>query len=142
MTRHHRFTTTVLGCLLFLAAALSGNGQDAKNVTATEHLQQTEQGIFRDRFNGQEPSLPICLLRYPVKLGAKWASEFKIGNDVGDYACETQEEAVEVPAGKFKAIRVKMKVNVNGQKITSTFWFGRDVGMVKQQAEIARARKQ
>ncbi len=36
------------------------------NVRATEHLMQTEQGIFRYRNNDKEITPPICLLKYLV----------------------------------------------------------------------------
>ncbi len=101
-------------------------------VVANEHLRQTEEGIFRHRNNGQDIDPSICLLKYPVKAGAKWQGEFKVGNDDGKYSCESSEESIEVPAGKFKAIRVNIRLESKGQNVNTAYWFVKDIGFVKQ----------
>ena len=105
------------------------------NVAATEHLRQTSEGIFRHRNNGQDISPPICLLKYPVKANAKWDGDMVVGTEKGKYSCETKEEEVEVTAGKFKTIRVKIKLESQGKTIYTTYWFAPDVGFVKQTVE-------
>ena len=62
------------------------NGQ----VVASEHLQQTKDGVFRHRNNGQDISPPFCLLKYPVTSGAKWKGEIKVGAEKGKYAAEAK----------------------------------------------------
>src|SRR5262249_5467844 len=37
------------------------------NVLATEHLRQTNDGVFRHRNKGADITPPICLLKYPIK---------------------------------------------------------------------------
>lgn len=106
-------------------------------VVANEHLHQTAEGIFRHRNNGQEIDPPICLLKYPVKAGAKWQGEIKVGTDDGKYFCESKEEAVEVPAGKFKAVRVSIRLESKGQTVNTAYWFVKDVGFVKQTVDAA-----
>jgi hypothetical protein len=112
--------------MALLEASVNGN------VVAKEHLMQTDQGIFRYRNNNTEISPPICLLKYPVKDKAKWSDDIKVGNDKGKYFCETKEEAVETPAGKFKAVRVSIRLESKGQNINTVYWFAKDVGIVKQ----------
>ena len=116
-----------------LEAAINGK------VIATEHLTQTDKGVFRHRNNGQEINPPICLLKYPVKAGAKWEGDIAVGTEKGKYFCETAEEAVEVTAGKFKATRVSIKLESeeNGVKktVTTAYWFVKDIGFVKQTVE-------
>jgi hypothetical protein len=102
------------------------------NIVASEHLRVTEEGVFRYRSNGQEFSPPLCFLKYPVKPGAKWEGEYKVGNETTKYLAETQEETVEVPAGKFKAIKVTMRLESMGQVVHTSYWFVPDVGFVKQ----------
>jgi hypothetical protein len=79
----------------------------------------TGGGLLRVAINGQKLETPSLLLKTPPKVGAKW--------DVGAARYEvTQEEDVEVPAGKFKAARVKL---IDGAE--STLWFAPNVGVIK-----------
>ncbi len=110
------------------------------NVVATEHLRETEKGIFRHRNNGAEITPPICLLEYPVKLKetSKWRGDIKVGADKGTYSCEAKQEGVTVPAGEFKdAIRVSIRLEGKGQNVNTTYWFVKDKGFVKQTVEAA-----
>ncbi len=102
-------------------------------VVATEHLLQNSKGIFRYRNNNQAITPPLCLLKYPVLAGSQWEGDMTVGNDKGKYTCETKEEAVEVPAGKFKTIRVAIRLEDDkGQVINTVYWFAADIGFVKQ----------
>jgi hypothetical protein len=106
----------------------------SNNVVATEHLRQTDQGVFRYRNNGVEVMPPICLLKYPVaikpKEPMKWSNAVKAGAEKGTtYSAEAVEESVEVPLGKFQAIRVEIK---QGKGADTTYWFVKDIGFVKQ----------
>jgi hypothetical protein len=107
------------------------------NVIAVEHWRQTAEGIFRHRFNGVELTPPICFLKYPIQPDAKWDGEVTVGTKKGKYAIETKEEAVDVAAGKFKTIRVKVRIEENGKVAHTTYWFAPDVGMVKQSIEAS-----
>ena len=98
----------------------------------TEHLRQTEAGVFRYRNNGADLDPPACLVQYPVKSGAKWQGQFKISAEPVMYFCEAKEESVVVPAGKFKAIRIAMHLESKDRKSTTTYWFVKDLGIVKQ----------
>jgi hypothetical protein len=105
------------------------------NIAATEHLRQTSEGVFRHRNNGQEISPPICLLKYPVKDGAKWDGDITIGAEKGKYTCESKEEKIEVAGTKYKAMRVAIHLESQGKTITTTYWFVQDVGFVRQTVE-------
>jgi hypothetical protein len=104
-------------------------------VAATEHLQQTPMGVLRYRTNDFVPTPPFMLLKSPVKAGDKWAGSFKVGAVETKYASEAQEETVDVPAGKFKTIRVAIRLEENGKTVQMTYWFAQDVGFVKQTVE-------
>jgi hypothetical protein len=116
---------------------------DTLNVLFTEHLAQTEKGVFRHRLNGSQVSPPFHLLLYPPNVGAKWQGEFTSELEKGKfgYSGEIQkEEIVEVPAGRFKALRVSIKVDQNGRPMGQfTYWFAKDVGFVKQSLNILDA---
>ncbi len=108
---------------------------ESPNVAMTEHLLQNDEGVFRVRFNGLEVTPKFRLIHYPAKVGAKWHGEFTVEKDKGKhkYRGEIQkEEEVDVPAGKFKTIKVYIELEENGNKVKTTYWFARDVGFVKQ----------
>jgi hypothetical protein len=81
----------------------------------------TDEGLFRVTGNGKEFAKPIQLLKTPPKVGTKWELDGGARYEV------TKEEDVEVPAGKFKAVRVE---HVNGDS-TTTLWFAPTVGLIK-----------
>jgi len=113
-----------------LEAVLNGN------TVATEHVGQTAEGVFRYRNNGVDISPPFCMLKYPPKDGDKWEGQFNAGGMVGKFQCQAHEVEVEVPAGKFKAVRIDMKVQEGGTSATTSYWFADGVGMVRQTIEI------
>jgi len=106
------------------------------NVGQTEHLQQTDKGIFRHRSNGLEVTPPLMLMKYPFKDGEKWGGEFMALGQKAKYTCEAGEETVEVPAGKFKTARIVVTVEQNGLNIGTTYWFAENVGFVKQTVDL------
>lgn len=105
--------------------------------TASEHLSNSPQGIFRHDFNGMKVSPPVCLLKYPVKNGASWESEHKFGDQTVKMACRVGTEEVEVPAGKYKAVTVQVDAELVGMKVTTKYWFAAGVGIAKQIVEVA-----
>lgn len=106
------------------------------NVAASEHLQITENGLFRKRFNGTEINPPICLLKFPIKDGEKWESNTKTGPTELMVKCHCEMDETSVPAGKFQCARVMVETEQNGVKIRTTYWFAPKIGMVKQFVEI------
>jgi hypothetical protein len=112
------------------------------SIVAVEHLRQTEQGIFRYRNNGIDINPPLLLLKYPVNIKSKepmkWSGALKGGSEKGTYTAEATEESVEVPFGKYQAIRVVIKLEQGkgpGQTVNTTYWFVKDIGFVKQTVE-------
>jgi uncharacterized protein (TIGR03067 family) len=105
---------------------------DDQPIPLTEHLGETEKGIFRYRMNGQDVEPPLQLLRYPVKAGDKWSGKATVGKETLSYQAVAVEDTVEVPAGKYKAIKMTLKVVSGQEKVTTTYWFAPTVGMVRQ----------
>lgn len=107
-------------------------------VAATEHLNVTEKGIFRNRYNGTEVSPPICILKFPIKKGSTWKTESKVGDEKLSVSCKSDEDEIEVPSGKFKTVKVVMDAEVAGAGIlvSTTYWFAQGVGIVKQHVNI------
>jgi DUF3108-like len=97
-------------------------------VTETAVLAVSEQGIDHDP--------PITLVKLPAKAGAEWDSTPKaarLGAVSGHKSKVVGEEEVEVPAGKFKAIRVDSIISLSGERYTVSQWYVPGVGLVKTQ---------
>jgi tRNA A-37 threonylcarbamoyl transferase component Bud32 len=100
---------------------------------ASEHVTTTTAGIFRHRWNGTEYSPPIHLLKFPIQSGESWESEHKSGEKAFKVKCSVSKEDVEVPAGKFNAVAVHIRVMTEQKEIlNSTYWFVAGIGAVKQ----------
>jgi RNA polymerase sigma factor (sigma-70 family) len=81
----------------------------------------SDKGLFRVALNGKTLDKPTPLLKMPAKIGANWKLES------GATYTIIKEEEIEVPAGKFKSVRVET-VESGG---TVTRWFAPNVGVVK-----------
>lgn len=101
-------------------------------VVASEHLAVTDLGVFRHRINGSEATPPVCVIKFPLKADETWTTDTKIGQEMLTGKCVVGFEDVEVPAGKFAAVRVKMNAKAGAQEIESTIWYAEGVGMVQQ----------
>jgi hypothetical protein len=129
VTTHIAKVETVDGEKLARLEASKGN--------ITEHLTQTNKGVFRRRLNGSDVEPPLMLMPYPPKVGAKWQGEITVQKMKLKYFGELEaEENIEVPAGKFKTYRVNLKLEDNNMTVSVAYWFAKDVGMVKQTLEV------
>jgi hypothetical protein len=105
------------------------NGQ----VGSLSHLKVTDEGLFRVSHLGTTYDAPYRILKYPLKPGQSWTSEVSSGGVVSStfkYKA-IDEEAVEVPAGKFRAFRIEVDINTRGQSRKSVIWYAANVGIVK-----------
>jgi hypothetical protein len=75
------------------------------------------------------------VLRLPAKAGESWTFQSGAANEVPDHKAiytTGKEEEVEVPAGKFKAVRVDSETFRNGERESkSSDWYAPEVGLVK-----------
>jgi hypothetical protein len=91
-------------------------------------------GMFRVSSAGLVYDPPYRLLKLPPKEGETWEAESLAtpGIPARKFKYTTgKEEEVEVPAGKFKAIRVEMENEINGAVLQTTYWHAPRAGMVK-----------
>jgi hypothetical protein len=87
------------------------------------------------------PAASIRVLKLPAKEGETWefASKDKGDLTLTDRYTTGKEEEIEVPAGKFKAIRVDMETVSNGRTaVRMTYWHAPGVGVVKEVRHIDR----
>jgi hypothetical protein len=103
-----------------------------------EKVSISARGVFRVA-SAEFKFYPLCTLRFPVRENDTW--EYDLGPQKGlagqaGTVTVGGVEAVETPAGTFKAVRVELVVRtVNGRKLDPpqayTQWFDPDVGLVK-----------
>jgi hypothetical protein len=76
-------------------------------------------------------------LKNPPATGDTWAWKGKgmMAVDIDESHQVTGSELVEVPAGKFQAMKVETKTTQGGQSLTKTYWYANWVGLVKSMTE-------
>lgn len=92
------------------------------------------EGVFRISNGSFVYDPPYRLLKLPVKDGEKWESVSPAMGSAPKYVFKFTsgtEEEVEVPAGKFKAIRVEAEEETNGLVTRTTYWFAIGLGAIK-----------
>jgi hypothetical protein len=91
-------------------------------------------GVFRVSSGKLVYDPPHRLLKLPAKEGETWEVEARAtaANPSRKVKYTTgKEEEVEVPAGKFKAVRVEIEDTINGAVLRATYWYASGAGMVK-----------
>ena len=80
---------------------------------------------------------PYCILHNPLLVGDKWSWQGKGLMDVSinDQSRVEAEEDVEVPAGKFRAMRVVSDVQQGPAHVVKTYWYAPGVGLIKTKTE-------
>jgi hypothetical protein len=76
-------------------------------------------------------------LKNPPATGDTWAWKGKgmMGVDIEESHRVIGPEMVEVPAGKFQAIKIETKLTQGGYPVTLTYWYANWVGFVKGMTE-------
>ena len=88
----------------------------------------SKDGLFRKIEGGKAATL----LKLPHAEGTTWTSEHVKPGDKLTYTVGKQEE-VEVPAGKYKAIRVEHVLEeLGGETKKGTYWYAAGVGSIKE----------
>jgi hypothetical protein len=103
-------------------------------ITLTEYLSNTALGISRHRTDFIDLSPPLRLLSFPVEGEESWASKIKLGDtEVKATSRIVGRREVEVPAGKYTTVMVKVEVEWEGApKYRWTIWFAAGTGLVKE----------
>ncbi|HKO97645.1 MAG TPA: hypothetical protein VJU86_11670 [Pyrinomonadaceae bacterium] len=76
-------------------------------------------------------------LKNPLSAGATWDWKGKgmMGVDIEESSRVVGPETVEVPAGKFQAMKVETKVIQGGTPVSKTYWFANWIGLVKSMTD-------
>jgi hypothetical protein len=106
-----------------------------KDASSDYRMGASADGVFRLPRQGEIPERPHRLLRLPAKDGDAWAEEPRSDDDDPTTKYTTGKvEVVEVPAGRFTAVRVEAVLQANGGTARVTYWWAAGVGMVKKVA--------
>jgi hypothetical protein len=114
-------------------------GREVKGeLRAVNKVEVSDKGVTHLTSGPFPLKTPRPAVKLPAKPGEKWSYESD-GSDgpVGSKATHTvgKEEEVEVPAGKFKAIRVdsdRTLPTATGEiKVRASYWYAPNVGLVK-----------
>ncbi len=94
----------------------------------------SDKGLCIVDTNVSDLDEPMWLLKLPHKDGNKWdfvIAPAAIGKWKGT-AVASGPDKVEVPAGKFEAIRVELDITFAGDRTRITTWYAPGVGNVKE----------
>jgi hypothetical protein len=122
------------------------DGRDGAKVVTTSHKSGAEytpyqmltvsgRGVGLVATIAADLDEPFWLLRTPAEDGNKWDVVLDIvGVGVVRTAKATAHspEWVEVPAGKFRAVRVEMDLTFRDERRVTTAWYAPGIGMVKE----------
>jgi hypothetical protein len=105
------------------------------NVKAVEHIAVTSEGVKRFQFDGKKADPPVLFLKTQPKAGETWEVNSKIGTEKLTGTFKIGEEAKVAVGGKtYENVITSSSDNLdaNGLKISFTYYFAKDVGMIKQ----------
>jgi hypothetical protein len=114
------------------------------NPKSFELVGVTEDGVARYAFENKRLDPPFRFLKLPPKKGETWEVSSALGKtdksagEVIKATFKAGEEKVEVPAGKYDAITASTDDLVAaGDQMGVTYYFAKDVGLVKEVIEVA-----
>jgi hypothetical protein len=109
------------------------------NTQAVEHIALKDGGVYRYGFEGKQAEPPVKFLEHPERLGHTWKVKSAIGGEKlsGTFKIGKVDKLT-VPAGTFHNVVTASSedMDANGQKIGFTYYFAKDVGMIKQTIKI------
>jgi hypothetical protein len=114
---------------------------NGKVVASELYLVKTD-GVYRMKVKDDKIVPPVKVLALPAKKDAEWEVKSKVGTQSvsGKFKIKSDNEPVDVPAGKFTTVYVEgPDLDVAGTKTTVKVWFAKDKGIVKLSYKIQEA---
>jgi hypothetical protein len=109
------------------------------SVLSREQVAVTEDGFYRCTLGGEKYDPPVCILKRPPPTGARWKFESKFRGETQKGTAVQDEADVQVPAGKYHAVRVQSVYKMDEQEFVVTGWYAAGVGLVKQVVKAGAA---
>jgi hypothetical protein len=127
VTKHEKVGNTMCG--------LVETSVDGK-VLGSEYIGVNSDGICRFKVGDSVANPPLCFLKLPPGMNT-WKTEGKIKDETFKGTFTSGKEDVKVPAGTYQTITAKADdLDINGIKAGVTYYFAKDVGMVKQTLKL------
>jgi len=107
-----------------------------------EWLAAGADGVWIHKLQRGRSELEVAKPFYKVKQSMhkdeEWKGEAQASENPPQYSTRVEEEVdLEVPAGKYKAVKIHIKVDSgNGHSAEGTEWYSKNVGMVKSEVTI------
>jgi hypothetical protein len=93
-----------------------------------EETEVSANGLVQRGSGGKQLDVPLVILKTPIAVGTSW--EVKTVGFEG-VATIGAIETIEVPAGKFEAVRVDLEQTVGGRNRKVQAWYALGIGLVK-----------
>lgn len=124
----HESTVTVEGTEKKGDQELTVLRREAGDKSVKEFYAVTEKGVYFVP-QGLDDN-PVPRLKFGTKKGDTWT--WKHEQQEGTYENQGEEE-IEVPAGKFKAIKIHVTAKAGENEYEVTRWYASGVGVVKEE---------
>ena len=99
---------------------------------ATEAIRVDETGVYRTHINGIKIEPAVLILKFGIQKETEWASKCQVGEHKVDFLFKLDGlEEIEVPAGKYKAVKVIGSGNIAGTETQTEFYFAEGIGIVR-----------
>jgi hypothetical protein len=108
-------------------------------VASWERVAVKADGVYRYSSDDNKYDPPLCFLKLPVKDGETWQVESTVagaGKVTGSFK---EAEVAELKLGEKKyekVVQVTGDLDAGGAKIKVTYYFAKDVGLVKQTVAV------
>ena len=108
--------------------ATEANGAEV----ATEAIRVDETGVYRTHINGTKIEPAVLILKFGIKKETEWATKCQVGEHKVDFLFKLDGlEDLEVPAGKYKAVKVTGSGTIAGTETQTEFHFAEGIGIVR-----------
>jgi hypothetical protein len=140
VTKHEKVGDVFCARIETMYDAKPGAGGAPPATVAVEHVAVMADGVYRHDFtlDGKEAKSvpPICFLKLPPNKDDTWVVDSKVLDKAIKCNFKSGEAEVKVPASTYQTVTATCTdLDVNGLKATVTYYFAKDVGMVKQVIE-------
>ena len=104
----------------------------SESKTASWQMQASDKGVYEVRDGDDEAGRCFWRLRLPFKKGETWeTSHTQDGESYVMKHTSSEEEELEVPAGRFRCVRVETESVFKGVTVTLTAWVAPKHGPLK-----------
>jgi len=121
-----------------MCARIEATTADKK--TTSEYVHVSEDGVYRHQASEQSITPPLLFLKLPVKDGASWKVDVKVAGKklAGSYTMSVEEVTLK-NGKKYSDVVVCQSddFEIDGQQLPHTYYFAKDIGIVKQVVSFA-----